>query len=368
MSVTKPILLDDTGKEIRDAIIRVAEATGQGTLTWDRVRNNVRDGYGATLYPVGSQFKTNHTVYGDIIWDVVGHDQVDSATGKPHTMTLLAHNCIANVQFDAPEATYYCATALTAGTYTFTHEGTALQFTLTQNVPIHGQLRWDWEYWGGQPKTNSHIISYSSSTSTSAIETVSVSEGSSGTSLGTTGVGLNHCQRSSYGSNNYKESAIRQFLNSDATAGNYWMPQTKYDRPPSWNASLVGFKNGLPSEFLDVVDFATVKCSTNNVYESDDSTTTKGGTYTVADEFWLASRFEVYGSSDIVDGSKLMTYYVGADNVDRIKLLSGSARYWWLRTPYSGYATRVRGVNTDGSLDYYFNYGSYGCVPACIIA
>ena len=53
------------------------------------------------------------------------------------------------------------------------------------------------------------------------------------TSIGTdTLLPVNHQQRCRYGSNNYKESAIRQFINSDA-ASFAWTPKTNFDRPPS---------------------------------------------------------------------------------------------------------------------------------------
>ena len=66
-----------------------------------------------------------------------------------------------------------------------------------------------------------------------------------------------------YGSNNYKESAIRQLINSDKAAGSVWTPQTNYDRPPNWNTSKAGFLNGLEADFLSAIGKTkkkTVRC------------------------------------------------------------------------------------------------------------
>ena len=45
----------------------------------------------------------------------------------------------------------------------------------------------------------------------------------------------------------------------------------------------------------------------------------------------------------------------------------GDAAHWWLRTPYSGNAHTVRGVNSDGTLNNNYAMGALGVAPACII-
>ena len=46
--------------------------------------------------------------------------------------------------------------------------------------------------------------------------------------------------RASYGSNNWLESGIRQWLNSDGNAGTWWEAKTDYDVAPSYS-STAGF-------------------------------------------------------------------------------------------------------------------------------
>jgi len=342
---------------------------------WLQIQRDIRLGYGPTLYPIGSQLTLQHEDYGDILLDVVAHDVVKKyGDASAHTMTLMTHACLQNLQFDAPEAFYFCESELAAGTYNITANSDfsswtagTYQFTLTQAVPAGGQLCINGNY--STALTSLKVVSYASRTTTTALETVDISAGSGSTSLGAFTVELNHPQRISYGSNNYKESAARQMINSDAAAGSVWTPQTEFDRPPSWLTTQKGFLNGCPADFLSTLGTAVVKCSANNTYEAPDSTVTKNTAYELNDKIFLASRVEVgFGAGDVADGSTLFQYYDGATNDDRIKMLGNAARYWWLRTPYSGIAHSVRYVYTDGSLDYYYASNDYGLVPACIIA
>ena len=346
--------------------------------SWAEIQREVQLGHGAVLYPVGSQLTLKHSVYGNIAMDVVSHDTVKKyGDENAHTMTLLAHDCIANLQFDSAEAMYYAATELAAGTYNFT-VGAAYaswaagtyQFTLTQAVPAGGQL-----CIGGNSGTALAALkvnSYASASSTDVIESAAITSGAEGTSLGTLGTELNHPHRISYGSNNYKESAMRQFLNSDAAAGSVWTAQTYFDRPPTWATSTAGFLNGCDADFLDAIATAVVKCSANGTYECPASmggTVTKNTAYELTDKIFLASVTEV-GLSDggVADGSTLFQYYDGAENADRIKTLNGNAYYWWLRTPYAWNGYYVRYVNTDGSMRNHYAETTRGLVPACIIA
>lgn len=381
--ITKPIILNETGEAIRAAIDRqtdylamIASASGADTVTWEGIRRAVALGKAKTLLPVGTQLAVNHSVYGTHLFDVVAHDYLKNAHDPDaHTMTIMQHDVLAGMQFDAPEAMYYAETQLEAGTYNFTIStyenwvGGTYQFTLTSPVPVGGQICVT-----GQPPyqgsiTLATVKTYSSCTSTTPIETATIMEGSGGTSLGIYGEGaLNHTHRVAYGSNNYKESAVRQFLNSSAATGNVWTPQTEFDRPPSWVTTSAGYKAGLDQDFLAVVCPVALPCAANNTYEAPDSTVKKNTKYTLNDEFYLASCKEVFGSSDdVADNTTVLPYYDGATAADRIKYRDGSAARWWLRTPYARDANGVRLVNLDGTLHNNGANLAYGLAPACTI-
>ena len=343
--------------------------------TWAGIQKVVRVGVAPDLIPVGTQLVVNHSVYGDMLYDVVAHNYFKSAHDKnAHTMTLLSHDIFAAVQFDAPEAFYYADSELPAGTYNFTiataysswGAGT-YQFTLRQNLPTGGQLGISGNATASM--TSLQVSAYANRNTTTATESVAITIGNGGTSLGTLGVELNHSQRVSNGSNNYKESAIRQFLNSSSLVGSVWAPQTKFDRPPSWVTSRAGFVGGFNEDFLSVIGEVVVPCAANNEYESPDSTTVKSTKYTVTDSFYLASQREIFGADagTVVDGSALFPYYEVSTNADRIKYRDGSAAGWWLRSTDSWDAFGTRIVHLGGSLDSRSADVAVAFAPVCTI-
>ena len=361
---------------MNENLAKIAAAVGSQVdiSTWEGIQKAVRSGIAKDILPVGTQLMVNHSVYGARLFDVVAHDYLKSVHDEnAHTMTIQQHDLLPGTQFDGSEAFYYAETQLAAGTYNFTlataysswAEGT-YQFTLTKPVPNGGQLAISG--YADAAMTARQVRSYANQTTTSATESVAITAGSGGTNLGTFGEGLNHSHRVSYGSNNYKESAMRQFLNSSAAAGSVWTPQTKFDRPPSWLTSLAGYKNGLDQDFLAVVGKVVLPCSANNTYEAPDSSIAKGTKYTLNDEFYLASEMEIFNTNwDVADDSKGFPFYEGADNADRIKYRDGSAAYWWLRTPFSGVACVVRRVHSDGTMNVTTAHLAVGFAPACTI-
>ena len=306
----------------------------------------------------------------EILWDVVAHKTVD---GHPR-MVLLMHNCWYNRPFDAIEALYYAEEGLAAGDYHFTiqnYDATyggnkTYQFTLTEAVPAGGHILLDWPY--NQQLLGRSVKTYASKTATTQIESAVLSEGSGGTDLGTTdgnSTNLNHIHRARYGSNNYKESAIRQWLNSAAAAGNWWNSQTKFDLKSGY-AGEAGFLHGMDSEFLAAVAESTVKCGTNNTFELPGWTLNTA--YTVQEKFYLPSRPEVGLGDETMDQGSVWGFYDGAADTDRIKRDFGStARYWWLRSPIPSSAHYVRLVYSSGALNSYYAYYGSCAAAACEI-
>lgn len=363
--------------EMNANLLRIANSIeGGGDFTgWDGMQRAVRAGLAPSEFPVGSQFTLTHTVFGTRVCEVLAHDYLKSAhDANAHTMTCRIKSLLPAIQFDSPEAFFFADEAIPAGTYHFTISETysswaagTYQFTLANQLPKGGQLCINGD--ASAAMTSRKVTAYASRTATTASETCDITSGSSGTDLGAFGNGLNHPQRVSYGSNNYKESAIRQHLNSSAAAGSVWSPQTKFDRPPAWAATLAGFVAGLPAEFLAAVGEVNLPCTANNTYESTDSSVTKNTAYTLHDKFYLLSQNEVFGSKPITaDQSALLTYFVGATNADRIGYLAdGSAAHQWLRTPIPDLAHGVRVVKSDGSLDGHGAFYAVAYSPAFTI-
>lgn len=346
----------------------------------------VRHGMGAATYPVGTQFPLVHSVYGSHKHDVIGHDHDHDAHGHfDHSMTIQMDDQIADATpFDMPEALVYAVQAISAGTsFHFSYTGALndvpagnYQFTLAEAVPAGGQIMLVKSGTAWKART------YSGATSTTAIETVDCVTGSTGTDLGNildtsntlmhagikasgitegTALVINHGHCTQFGYNRWSQSAIRQWLNSSAAAGEWWTPQNVFDRPPSY-ASRPGYLAGFDAAFVSALGEITHSTVLNNV--------TDGGTSeTVTDKVFLLSRKEVGLGNEIAnqDDGSLYEYYDGATSKDRIKLRGNSAANWLLRTPYSGYAFNVRTVNADGSLYIDNASNPRGVAPACVI-
>ena len=289
------------------------------------------------------------------------------------------------VQYDATEAFYFAELGLAAGTYNITianqawytaDNGKTFQFELTKALPVGGQLVFAMTY--NATLEGKSVKSYANKTTTTALETVTLTEGSEGTSLGTTNgssPNVNHMHRAIFGSNNYAQSAVRQWLNSAAVAGSVWTPTNVFDRPASWATSYNGFMHGLPADFLAVVQPAVLACRTNSLFEVE---SLDGAAFAInqlyslkADKFFLLSRPEIFGdwdSASYKDGTQL-EYYNGLTATERIKRdAAGTARYAWLRSPNPSDASSTRIVHSSGGVSGTGAYNGNGVAPACIIA
>ena len=291
-------------------------------------------------------------------WDVVDYDSVAKV------VTLCTHDVLPdNMQFEPAQALMYCENGLAAGSYTFKQSNAQYYFTLTQAIPAGGQLR----------ATTSAFQTYESTTATAQIEsgTVSTETIDGATNLGQTGTGnLNHQDRVNYGSNNFGESGILQWLNSDSPANTPMLRLTKFSRP--YVPTKAGFKADLDAEFLACIQDTTWKCSANKVYECPVSLggiAQKGNPYTVTAKFALASEIEVFGEyGGVQDGGTVWGLYVDAEATDRIKYYNNSARSWWLRSPSWNGANLVRFVNASGEGRDRNVRDSFGVAVACKIA
>ena len=319
--------------------------------------------------------------YQNILFDVVDHRTVtDPADGvsKP-AMILLMHHVIYSRPVDEAEALFVPSEALPAGNYCFTVKNhpwyasdndVTLYFTLTQELPANGQIVLSGASYNAT-LVGKNIKTYSGPASTSAIETAALGTTAleNATDLGNTQADAkwNHWHRVFFGSNNYKESAIRQWINSKAKANEWWKSTNIFDRPSSY-ANQAGLLHGMDADFLAAVRAITIPCKTNNTFELPGWTLNTA--YSVEDKFFLASRNELgWGTENVAEGT-VFKAYDGATNVDRIKYdlsAQSTARNWWLRSPNPGDARNVRYVSSDGSLNgNYANYGN-GAVAACAI-
>lgn len=374
----------DTLEGAVDAIIQ-----GQFKVisTWEEAKLLISQGYAPTAFPTWTEFNIPSTVYSN------GIDFV-SVNPKSTYLELLMKRVINNMQFDAPELLWANTTGaeLPAGTYHFTmtqgmygggtqQDGT-YQFTSTAAIPAGGGFRhstiglYQSAYTKAQITAGKFTLYNASYT---AIESnITCTEGTDGTALGTCSrlwtstintVGQFNCtERNAYGSGNYAESAIRQWINSALGAGLWWVAQTVFDMPPSY-INIAGFLNGLDADFVSAVAVSDVVCRYNTIFETG-GLQSDANTYTLHDKFYLASREQVgYGSEGPVCGT-VWEAFDGALQSDRIKydISDGiTARYWWLRAPRPSYGSNVGNVLPSGALDTNVAYSVRGSAVACTI-
>ena len=370
--------------------------TASFTFTYDGSGWSLRDAngtvrpvelaaYGITVTgtPAANDVITVHETASTLLWDVLGIDcDTPADAQRTHALTLGLHDCDdENMIFDGREALFYFAEGLSAGTYNFTvaeHSwvsddvGKTFQFTLTQEIPAGGSFVLSASY--NSSIAGSTAKTYSSAFSTSAIDTVTITEGDEGTSLGSVGNsisgGTNSLQRVLAGNNNFAQSEIRQYINSTSEVGSVWSPQNVWDRVPSWINTKAGFLRGLDKGFLSVIGEVVKTTALNSISDG-------GGVATTNERFFLPSRSEVYGGNEVTGGEgAAYPYYsdysglnaAGSSADDnRVKYKNGSKNSWWLRTPVPNRACFARGVDSEGSVALFLAASSAGVSPACCI-
>ena len=329
--------------------------------SWADVRKIVRAGKAPELLPLG----TYYSVWGDSTSkaiDLIAYDKhFDpslTARGYTHSITLCERDLSEIVSFDANEAFLYLEQALPAGTYRFTLPsdydatyggGKTYYFTSTASVPVGGQLVYTWNYQQFPTK----CAGYSSKISTTTLFNVNLTEWISGESPEATDLGtiklrmsdpespfgkLNAAKRARYGSNNYYQSGIRQFLNSDSAGGTWWQPTNIFDRPYGQRSSA-GKLTQLSSDLRSVLATPEIEYITCNEFEFGsigDIPFKLQTPYTIAeDKIFLLSHTEVNLSSAPNVGT-VLDAYVGAGNADRIKKRTSAL--------YSNYANVAYGA------------------------
>ena len=194
--------------------------------------------------------------------------------------------------------------------------------------------------------------------------------------------GNSDSNRKSYGNNRWIYANIRQWLNSQAAAGQWYSAQHGQDAPPS-NANVwdnyneyqqeAGFLAGFSANFL-----AALLTTTHTVGKAQ---VDGGGTESCTDKIFLATCTEVGLSGDVAAGSKLAIFSndasrqakptaeaVSKSEYTNSSLNANSPWYWWLADAYASHSYRVRGVDSSGALGWGNAYGGNGGVrPLCNI-
>lgn len=359
---------------------------------WNDIREIVRAGQSSTYLPVGKILYDTADSTTGTAFQVVGNnkhfDPDLTAQGYTNSITLCQVKLDIR-QLDAIQAFIYLEKEMQAGVYRFTIPNydaanggnKTYYFTTTKNVPIGGQVVLSWP----SNQTPKNVSTYDSYTNATEIESsLTLTEWDSSVTvenLGTISLSttittseygkLNHIHRARYGSNNYAQSGIRQILNSNKLANQWWQPTSIFSRPYG-NRAVNGYLTTLNSDFVNVLGTPEITCISNNTFEYqslDGTTYPLNTTYTVRDKMFLLSHTEVNLSFSPNIGTVLDYYSTHSSNSDRIKYRkdNNNAYYWWLRAPHPSHAHGERIVYTSGALINSYANNSNGSAPACII-
>lgn len=192
--------------------------------------------------------------------------------------------------------------------------------------------------------------------------------------------------RRQYGNNRYLYSNIRQWLNSSAVAGAWYVAQHSADAAPT-NANVWTNYNEYDQEAGFLTNFseqmkAELLTVTKRVAKN---TVTDGGGYEdVTQKIFLLSNTEVglANENSIAEGSLYALFNTASERLayptaqavsmseySDNNLAASKPWYWWLRTPDAGSSYYARFVITDGTLSHSHAYdGSNGVRPACVVS
>lgn len=295
---------ESTMKEISQALQTMAftqSANLENISTWGQLGGLSRNGYAQKIFDYGDQILEKWTDTAankeyDFPWQITHFEDVELEDGEIIQGTFLeAHYTTPfGVQF-SNRAFLRCPDGLKAGTYNVTlgakwgdkdaQKDTTWQFTLTKDVPTGGSVA-GFTQMPDVTSSNWKATSYAADGITT-IETVPITSGSGGTSLGTMQYAtrngnLNSMQEAGYGWNRWKYSAARQWLNSNQPKGKWWTKQDDWDVAPSQLATKDGFLCGMPAEMLAVLKTVKVTTLANTVNDG-------GVTDITYDKVFLAS-------------------------------------------------------------------------------
>lgn len=314
--------------------------------TWDNVQLDVRSMSRTALlakYPIGTEmicaYNYNGTAY-EYPWIVGDVRDVEWEDGSTHQglVLLSKYGTIESIQFDAPEAIETDDTTAQDGAYYFYKNGSdfvLLSVSTGDTLPTeHGQLY-------------KHRF--------------------------------NQTSIPRYGYNNYKESAVRQWLTSASPRGEWWTAQHDYDVAPSQATTEDGFLYRLDPELVAVLTPIKINVAANTVTDG-------GRTDVMYDKMFLQSLEEVYGSPQAagVEGAympwwKDATGYssptngsssdvVDARKIKKLNAQSAAAVYAWLRSANRGSANNAWNFYAAGLLYYFSASNSFTPLPACVIS
>lgn len=361
-TVKKPILLDETGKEIvahmrtQNALLGAIARESIGALTsWKDIQTIVRRGLAPEIFHIGDQFivpwKVNIQNLGNVEHknyqvplDIVHFGNVELKDGEVvPAMFLQWHYAIPfGVQFDAPENEV--ATGVFSADYSYyVAIGTNAYRLLTPGI--------DYSIGNAIPTTATYYRS--------AIEDTSGKI----------------CK---YGYNRWSHSAIRQFLNNKGDYGAWWKSQHLGDMAPGNARTVSSLMYGFEEDFLSCLNPIKVTTVLNAITDIG-----IGMTEDTYDTFFLPSLEQMYAKPERpgIEGDYFEYWKraTGATKPNTVGNISNPGyKIYGLDDTIHPRTVRLRstgiytshsmaGVDYDGNINYYGADSGSRCTPVCAV-
>ena len=375
--------LQDIVQDNSNRITVLEDISVQKTLEWSDIKLIVDNEQASRYFSIGDELTEDwkstinnvDTSYSDVPMYVV---DIGNATVQVDNVDTTVPAMYMEWKYEAPFSIPFCApqclqcfdgtegtpNGLPAGNYAFVvkslpnwstarpvYQGKYLCFTLEEPIPSGGVLTGNgWgnnATWAMETKT-----SYLNDATTIEIPSITVYDSlpTGYTFLGETwsndvGYGvLNWPECVPYGDNTWRDSDLRQWLNSDAEAGSWWEKKTRYNMQPSTATTHAGFLHGYSNDFISQLKTTKVASYTNTVKEKE------GLIYTY-DKIFIASRTQM--NCNTADEGTIWAYYkalaVGQENLDASGRFKNGSTYEILKR---------YGLNNTSSANTYFQRGA----------
>lgn len=361
--VTKPMMLDETGKRIADSLElnnALLSAMAKGDVDANitdlgYIHDIVRKGLAPKLFNIGDQIIIPwKDVAADVSYDVplnvvhFGNVTLKDGTVVPG-MYLQWHYCSPfTVQFDAPENevategifgsdySYYQAYTNNKGETAYKLLVESTDYAVGDAIPTN-----DTYYHSAIKDTAGNIVRY--------------------------------------GYNRWSHSAIRQFLNSKKGVNEWWEAQHLGDMPPAELATKAGFMTGFGEDFLSIIKPIKVTTALNTITDKD-----LGDTEDTYDTFFLPSLEQMYAKPQLAGAEgEFFEYWKSATGLTTPASYYEASRnpgyiHYAIDAKTSAQTVRLRSANCTNSCGtwivnttgYLGNGGAYSAnrfAPVCVI-
>ena len=389
------VFQNGTGQQLIDSIedvakrlstIAIVKSADIDMTNYEHIQKIVQLGMAKDYFEIGDQIHTtwkpdDEHEY-DMPWDVVDFGPCEDPDGNiyENAMWLQSHYTVIGPQFSQRQAVFAAEDEMPAGTYhfmfgavgKFVERGTFLEFTTTKVIP-KGSILLIGNANNDVPDFNAELsewrlVAYENNyeRNISPIEIVELTIGENGLRL--KDATNNALMAAGAGLGRWSQSAVRQWLNSDKPAGEWWEPQSSTDkRPIASHNDLKGFIAYLPKDFISISKPISVMTKVAAKLASNEN---GDGYDRTIDHFILPSAYQMNSDSNNLYKNEGKVFDYWKTHEVKAYMLTNQTRAEQCGTRSSHY-TEPHGIRRHKQNTWQIGngsaYSSYVYQPVCVI-